>query len=79
MKAKFEDVGVVEVLLHAFLTWVIDGGEWSVRLRSLYPGEKNLLSIFWESAGSPEPVWMQRGKRKNHCPCRKSNPGRPTP
>jgi hypothetical protein len=46
---------VVEVNLHAFLTSILDGGEWSAsRPVALHPGEELVIPIGKEAGGAPE-------------------------
>jgi hypothetical protein len=50
--------GVVEVLLHTFLTSTLEGGEW----RASHPGrftpeERTSVPVGEEAGWAPEPVW----------------------
>jgi hypothetical protein len=50
--------GGVDVKIHVFLTWTLDGGEWSAsRPGRFTPGER-APGIHWIGAGwAPEPIW----------------------
>jgi hypothetical protein len=63
---------------YSFLTWALDGGEWSAARpgRALAQGKGLPVPIVQEAGWAPEPVWTQvRGKIL--CRCRGSNPDRP--
>jgi len=61
-------------LLHAFLLSALDGGEWSASRCGRYtPG--SLWIRAWVGTRSGLDAMVKR--KKNPCPCRESNPGRP--
>jgi hypothetical protein len=67
--------GGVEVLLHAFLTLTLDGGERSASRRGCFtPGEIALGTRSIRIWVGPRTGLDLVAKRRN--PCRKSNPGR---
>jgi len=51
-------LGRVEVSLHPFLTWALDGGEWSAyTLRALALGTECLVPTEWEAEFARDPLW----------------------
>jgi hypothetical protein len=67
-----EDVGGVEVKLHAFVTLALGSCEWS-----LSPPGKSHLYPFDRRVGGTQKRSGRRGKEKESFPCRDSNPGCP--
>jgi hypothetical protein len=67
--------GEVEVYLHAFLISALGEGEWPASRPGLFtPGRRAHWTEGWVS---PRAGLDAVAKRKNPCPCRELNPGRP--
>jgi hypothetical protein len=67
---------IVEVQPHAFLTSILDVGEWSASRRAGFIHGDPRSPLGRRLCG-PE-IRSRRGdKEKNSCPSRESNPGRP--
>jgi hypothetical protein len=51
----------------SFLTWALEGGEWSASLpgRALPPGKEPPVPTVQEAGWAPEPVWTQRLEEKS--------------
>jgi hypothetical protein len=64
----------VEVLLHAFLTLAVGGGEWSASFSGHFAPGAHCMGGWVD----PQSQSGRDGEEKTrHCPCRELNPGRP--
>jgi len=62
----------MEVWLHAFLTWAVDGAEWSASRRPLYPQGKSPWYVFDRRLDGLQ-RWSERSgeeKESLYCACR---------
>jgi hypothetical protein len=67
----------MEVQLHAFLTLVLDGGEWTVSRRGRFtPRAKSPRYPLDRRLGGPHSLSGCGGEEKNPCFCRESNSSR---